>query len=228
MTRPTTTPGIDRIKARRALAEMGIDTDQILKSIGNLAATRAGVEAELSAWARTHVTLEAGDLLIGRGAFDALSAEFRRRILNAALRFVSGGDYPPRAVQVAELMQGLDGPRTLHGCLIDPQATHTAHRPRTRSGARNIAPIRPRSGTIAGRLTGPDTQGCTLRALGETGLSACPNWRNSGLPRTTLLASPALWRGGELVAAPLAGRSHGWAVALAPGCDDFATSLLSH
>ena len=140
---------------------------------------------------------------------------------------MSGGDYPPRAAQMTELMQGLDGPRTLHGCLIDPQATHLRI-------AREPEAVRETSADPTGiwdnrwRLTGPAAPGCTLRALGETGLAACPNWRDTGLPRTTLLASPALWRGAELVAAPLAGRAHGWVVALAPGCDDFATSLLSH
>jgi len=53
-------------------------------------------------------------------------------------------------------------------------------------------------------------------------------WRTTGLPRASLLASPALWRGGDLVAAPLAGRPDGWQAETVGGGQAFHLSVLSH
>ena len=77
----------------------------------------------------------------------------------------------------------------------------------------------------------PDTPGAepgrlTVRALGD-GLDLCPDWRASGLPRSSLRASPAVWDGSHLVAAPLAGLGNGWTARLAPGRDRFADLLVS-
>jgi hypothetical protein len=52
--------------------------------------------------------------------------------------------------------------------------------------------------------------------------------RARALPRATLLASPALWLGPRLIAAPLARSGESWKISLAPGREDFAASLLAH
>jgi tRNA(Ile)-lysidine synthase len=44
--------------------------------------------------------------------------------------------------------------------------------------------------------------GLRLGALGAAGLAGLPGWRDTGLPRQALLASPALWRDDALLAAP--------------------------
>ncbi len=64
-----------------------------------------------------------------------------------------------------------------------------------------------------------------LSALGEAGLALCPDWRASGLKRRSLLATPAVWQGDRLVAAPLAGLGTGWSAETDP---DFTAFLLSH
>jgi tRNA(Ile)-lysidine synthase len=67
-----------------------------------------------------------------------------------------------------------------------------------------------------------------VRALGETGIVACPDWRGTGLRRASLLATPAVWRGDALVAAPLAGLAGGWSAALCEDRRDFVAALMTH
>ncbi len=43
-----------------------------------------------------------------------------------------------------------------------------------------------------------------------TGGGLGAGWRAAGLPRQTLMATPAVWREGVLLAAPVAGFGHGW------------------
>jgi tRNA(Ile)-lysidine synthase len=74
-------------------------------------------------------------------------------------------------------------------------------------------------------LDGPHDPVFEVRALGEA-LSDCPDWRETGIPRSSLLASPAIWYKNELISAPLAGFSNGW-TAKATGRGNFADFLLS-
>lgn len=68
----------------------------------------------------------------------------------------------------------------------------------------------------------------TIAAIGKDGLAQCPQWRETGVPRLSLLAAPAVWRGSDLVAAPLAGYPNGWSANLCRGEEDFFTSILTH
>ena len=77
-------------------------------------------------------------------------------------------------------------------------------------------------------VSGPDFNGLDVRALGEAGLSAVADWRTSGLPRASLLASPSVWRAEVLIAAPLVASTADWTAELAGGADGFFLSLLSH
>ncbi|MCA8834066.1 MAG: hypothetical protein K8953_03180, partial [Proteobacteria bacterium] len=47
-----------------------------------------------------------------------------------------------------------------------------------------------------------DMAGMQLRPLAETGILLCKNWRDAGLSRQALAATPALWQGNSLIAAP--------------------------
>jgi len=56
----------------------------------------------------------------------------------------------------------------------------------------------------------PFTSEQTISALGLHGLSVCPTWRDTGVPRLLIAALPAVWQGDELIAAPLAGMPKNW------------------
>ena len=74
------------------------------------------------------------------------------------------------------------------------------------------------------RLIGPQEAELEVRALGES-IREVPEWRETGVPRASLTASPAVWRGKTLVAAPLAGYNEGWSAQIVA---DFTSFLDSH
>jgi tRNA(Ile)-lysidine synthase len=43
-----------------------------------------------------------------------------------------------------------------------------------------------------------------IKSLGKTGLLLCPDWRTTCRPRASLIASPSIWQGDDLISAPLA------------------------
>ena len=72
------------------------------------------------------------------------------------------------------------------------------------------------------RVIGDDAQeGAVIRALGEAGLRACENWRETGLPRPALLSSPSIWQNDRLIAAPLAGDGGEWSAELLLEAEDY-------
>ncbi len=217
----------DRVRIRKAMVAAGVDQAKIARSIANLRRTRVGIDELLSRWIVAHVREELGELVIEPAAFAALPGEFRRRLLNAALRWVSGADYPPRAEPVMRLVGGpwpARG-RTLHGCLLrtEPRGLVIGREPKAAAAAAPAATDAVWDGRW--RLEGPRRPGLEIRALGAEGLESCPNWRETGAPRAALLGSPAIWRGPELVAAPLAGRGEGWR---ARHVRSFAASFMLH
>ena len=223
-------PAYDRVRVRAALdtlAGLGIDR-----------ATLAGVAAILGDASRalkrtTHdlaagiARVEAGDVVIDRAALASADPEIARRLLVAALVWVAVSEYPPRRAAVAELISAIaeDRGHTLHGCRVTSDQDFVRI-------SRELAAVQgletPFGAEWDGRwrLAGPGTGG-VVRALGEA-VTDCPDWRETGLPRATLMVSPALWRGETLVAAPLAGFGAGYSATIDHPAGDFAGSVLSH
>lgn len=218
----------DRVKARNALqglVPMGVTAQKLSAVVGHLAAAEAALGAVLHGFAMAHVNEDRGDLVIGAGAFAAaLPPELQRRLIVAALRWVSGAEYAPRAAKVdnflAELPEHSD--RTLHGCRI----TSTDAEIRITREANTVAELWVPAGQLwdRWRLEGAAQAGLEIAALGAEGLRQYPDWRAAGLPRASLLASPAVWQGKTLVSAPLAGLENGWKATIAAG--SFLSSLL--
>lgn len=224
-------PAYDRVRVRRALAtleELGIGAAHLSRSIANLRDTRAALARTLADWARVHVAQDRGDLLIDAGGLGGLPPDMARRLLNAALRWVSGADYPPRAESVMQIVTSPSVDRTLHGCLLrgDGARLRISREPEAAKRAGSVATTALWDGRW--RLDGPHAPELDVSALTEADLPLCPDWRDTGLPRASLAASPAVRRGGELVAAPLAGLRDGWSAELANGRDDFAAAGFSH
>lgn len=217
----------DRVRVRKALLAAGVDQAKMAESIGNLRRTRLGIDEALARWSEAHASEAWGELVIAPAAFDALPAEFRRRLLNAALRWVSGADYPPRADPVMRLV-GAAWPtrrRTLHGCILraEPRGLVIGRETRAAAGAPAVASDAIWDGRWV--LEGPHDPGLEIRALGAGGLAQCPDWRGTGAARAALIVAPAVWRGPRLVAAPLAGFGEGWA---AHPVRSFAASFMLH
>ena len=219
----------DRIKARKVLAAMeplGIDPESITMSMLNLEFARMALSQEAFEKARGFCKSASGDLIFDRTKLRGCPTEILRRLLAGALKWVSSAEYPPRRAPLSDveaaIFSGTNA--SLHGCLISVSDMTV------RITREFNAVEKSRSRTTAmwdrrWRLSGPHADDLEIRPLGDA-LGQCPDWRGTGLPRQTLLATPAIWRGDVLVAAPVAGLENGWSADVT-GRDDFAASLLS-
>ena len=199
-----------RVRTRKALvqlAPLGLTVERLAASAAHLAEARAALDGA-TVEAADRVTFEAaGALCLDRAGFAALPDEIARRLLQAAVLWLSGADYPPRAADLARLVRAVRESRaaTLAGCrLKDGWLT-----------------VEPKAASLGRWQVAPDA---APRLLGADGLRQCPDWRATGLPRHVLEVTPGIWQGDSLIAAPCAG--FGAATALCvPG---FHAFLLSH
>ncbi|MGB3148704.1 MAG: tRNA lysidine(34) synthetase TilS, partial [Paracoccaceae bacterium] len=189
---------------------------------------------------RRAVRFLGGDILIDRAEFDAAAQETRARLLAHALCWVASADYRPRFSALGRALADCGAGKrcTLHGCLIMPRkgALHV-----TREAA-VVAKAESATGALwdgRWRLVGPDGAAVdgagaggaelTVRALGAAGLAQLPpGAAPKDLPQAALLAQPAVWRGAELIAAPLAGWPNGWQANAARTAEDFHRLLIVH
>ncbi len=218
-----------RVRAREvlpALAPLGITPERLAATATRLGRARSALSQAAQDAARAHCRTEAGDVLFARAAFD-LPEEILGRLTAHALCWVASNPYRPRHKALARALEGLRaGTRaTLHGCLLTPGAGGF----RIAREYQAVKGVEARPGALwdaRWRLQGPG-QNITVRALGEA-LAEAPGWRQTGLPRTSLLASPAAFSGATLVAAPLAGLANGWSAEFNPSAGDFLDTLLFH
>ncbi len=202
----------DRIRARTALpalAALGIGPGRLAATARAMGRARAALEAATAALAGRAVEEgPAGDLALDPAALEGAPEELRLRLLAAALAWVSGAVFRPRLVRLEAALAAIEQARvghglTLHGCVLRARAGRIAIR---REPARTAPAVPLAAGRWDGRwqLEGkpPAGEGLTIGALGAGGLARLA-WHPPGMARETLATTPAIWRSGELVAAPL-------------------------
>ncbi|CUH52061.1 tRNA lysidine(34) synthetase TilS [Shimia marina] len=211
-------PRFDRVKARQMLSTLGtlgLTVDRLVQTADHMAR-----EKEVAGWALimardTCVTHDAGDVILRRAIADTLPAALLTRLLAESLSKVSGAAYRPRFRAVQAAMQA-ERPMSLHGCLILPAPTGLRI-------TREWAAIQNLRCCVTeiwdGRWQiqppeGADVEGLHIGALSAQGLRQMEAPPSPGLPRQSLLSSPAVWCGDTLIAAPLAGLKNGWKVSL--------------
>lgn len=211
-------PHYTRVKVRAALSALagaGISVSAITRSARMLGESRGFIERLLLRDWQQLVRLEGGDLVIAALPEDDEAA---RRLLNAALREVGGQAYAPRHTALEDLRLRLRHQKrhTLSGCLITREGAglRVAREERVAAGLR-AAPGDWWDGRW--RLSGPDLPGACVTALGP-GILQIKGWReHTNLPRASLMAGPALWCEGRLIAAPLARPEPQWQLELRKG-----------
>ncbi|WP_300548683.1 tRNA lysidine(34) synthetase TilS [Roseovarius sp.] len=222
-----------RVRARAALVALeplGISAGGLADVARKMADVRDTLYGYVIDAARENLRFEQGDLILGRAGFERLRPEVARRLLQAMLGWISGADYVPRGRAMEALLAAARDGRgmTLQGCLLSV----TADDVRLSREFNAVAGLRvPVDGVWDGRWyveQGPDIAGAELAALGEAGLRACPDWRLGGVPRASALALPGVWRGDELLGAPLLGWANGWSIKAMRGEEEFHKALLSH
>lgn len=219
----------ERVRMRKALhilEPLGVTPEQIWDVAFNLRQVRMELDFRAREAFLTSCEETNGDLVFPSGSLKAseLGHETRRRMINSALLWVSGADYPPRRESALSLSIaiGEGETHTLHGCIVT-----SGEEVRFTREFNAVKDLRgPTDALWDGRwaLDGPHAPDLEVRALGVA-VKGTP-WRETGMPRQSLLASPAVWRGDALVAAPVAGFSNGW-TAEATGRGKFTDFLIS-
>lgn len=196
----------ERVRIRKAMEVLGIPASSLAQSARNLAVARRALQ-DFAAEVATGAEAGQGRLSLPLGAFLRAPEEICRRLIVAALRWMSGADYPPRSEKVAHALRALaNGARiTLEGVILQPKNGRLTF-------------IREPAVALRARAGLPDLQGCAIwdrrwriEGLGRrehvAGLGyevlAGLNWRASGLSRDEAAASPGVWLGERLIAAPL-------------------------
>jgi tRNA(Ile)-lysidine synthase len=171
---------------------------------------------------------DAGEVRLNIATFNAAPDELRFRLLSGTLQWISGAPYRPRFDSLRGVLAriGDENGQTLHGCVIRSHSGNII----VRREVSKVAPPCPVNAVWDHRwvVTERGTKtAITIAALGEEGLRECANWRDTGHAREALLASPAVWSEGQLVAAPLAGMANGWAIGLKYGKKGLHKSLMT-
>ena len=222
----------DRVKARRALAALaplGIDAPGLARTADRMALARRALEKQTQDLARGSVRADRGDVVLDWAALQGAPQEIRDRLIAHVLMWVSGAQYRPRLRALSDAVAALAAARNhvLAGCRISAEG---AQRRVTRELAA-VADTRAAPGEIwdgRWRLVGPDTAQAHVSPLGDIGIRDCPHWRDTGLPRTSLIASPAVWSHDRLIAAPLAGMEMGWKAELVKQEQSLIEAIITH
>lgn len=235
-------PRFDRVKARHllaTLAPLGLTAQRLADSAAHMARARVTLRRAAADFAQRFVKSQGGDLILAPEVLMLDNSDTEGRVLAAAIQWIGAAAYRPRyeaLIDAAKAVQAGEA-RTLGGVVLQPDGNAGARLMREASAVETPVPVAETGATLwDGRwhvicTTGPNHSGpnhsgpCHIAALGEAGLLQCKAWRDTGIPRASLLASPAVWAGQGLVAAPLAGFGADWQAELAPTFDRF---ILSH
>lgn len=224
-----------RPKARKileALAPLGIDVEGLRATAAALSVARSAVEAYAFEEASRVVQVDRGDVLIAQRPRPAVHPEVRRRLVRAALRFCNGAQYDPRESAMINLDAALavQERHTVAGCLVikDGEALRFTRELKATEGPlpwpnRSIGKIWDGRWLVSEQAGHSASGKLTIQALGEA-LSDVPDWREAGLPRASLMASPAIFKDETLISAPLAGFGAGFDARIVA---DYGSCLLS-
>jgi tRNA(Ile)-lysidine synthase len=216
----------ERIRVRQAMTaldELGLRNDALQHAATALREARSALDYYTAKEAATHVLAEAGDLIMPLKP--DVPDEIARRLRSKVIQWMGQLPYPPRGAAMQHLMDGLalEGTHTLGGAIVTVKGG-TMRVMREANAVRQMTCATDAIWDGRWALDGPHAPDLHIGSLGD-GITQCPDWRDAGLPRLSLLASPAIWQATTLIAAPLAGFSNGWQ---AHNVADFHSSLVAH
>lgn len=225
----------ERVRMRQALASfesLGLSVAKISQSTENLEMAANALKFYAAQEAKRVVVAVDDHIEIDFSAFKTLPEEIQRRLINAAISFVANPEFKPRSKSLMSVMAQLPIQKTctLAGCVLSLKNN-------VLSVFREFASVEaevhcPPNGRIEwdGRwmISGQFESGSVIRALGENGLQKCPKWREAGRKRYIMLCSPSIWRGEELIWAPMVQGSEKIGAEPLKNMEDFIRILLSH
>lgn len=222
-------PAYLRTRVRNALPVLeglGITRENLLRVSLNLSHARSELSAKLREDAHVHVECVRGDLFV-RLLVDhkLLHHETERQLIRHAIQWVNSAKYPPRqSSQDSAMMEMWRAQKATIGGCVFIKDKRTWRITREHNAVKDAVSRTDEIWDNRWQLDGPHAPDLQIRALGE-GIRDCPDWRETGMPRVSLLASPAVWRGDTLISAPLAGYNDDWTARIVA---DFHSYLLAH
>lgn len=222
----------ERARIRKALSkldDLGICSHTLARTAHRMAEVRRTLYHYVCLAAKDIATFHQGDAFLDAEGFHALAPDIARRLLQEILLWISGASYPPRGHALNLLLNAIRGGTgmTLHGCIITNDGDRL-HVTREASAVADEICFRNELWDGRWRIDGPGPDRAEIRYLGNEGLALCPDWRESGMSLHSLKASPAVWIGEQLIAAPLAGLGKGWTAELLRDEDHFFAHVLTH
>ncbi|WBU64083.1 tRNA lysidine(34) synthetase TilS [Paracoccus aerodenitrificans] len=184
----------ERVRARKAIAQLDLDPAALAMSAQNLAEARDALNSAILPLVET-AQIRGGSVLLDRGLFDASPQEMRRRLIIAGIRHVTGAAYPPRRPGVDYALQALaSGKRaTLDGAVLDPSSGLLIHR----------EPAAAMQGDLVGdiwdnrwRISGLRREDRVLALAAD---APCVDWRSAGLTHLEAQALPTIHRGCDIM-----------------------------
>ena len=213
-----------RVRARRALAALaplGIDAAGLAATARRLQRARAALEDQTARALAELACDDRGTVLVDPAALDLLP-EIRDRLFADLLMRLTGAPHRPR-------LSALQRWTAQGGTLGGARLLHAGRKLRIVREYRGVAGLSaPTDAAWDNRwhaIPPPGAEPAEIAALGPEGLRRLsrqaadgrhPHWRETGLPQAALIAAPAIWRGDDLVAAPVACWPAGWAFDVRP------------
>lgn len=222
-------PKYDRARARAMLGQLaglGLTQGDLTTTAQRMARARDALRARACDIAEKALRPDLpGMVALERAVFERTERDTQMRLLAAALMWVSGAQYRPRAASLEGLLDRLlgGGAGTLIGAHAQMQ-TDTCLIFREFAAVQDLCGAADRPWDARWHLRGPITAELELRALGEA-INEIPDWRATGQPRAALMASPAVFRNDALIAAPVAGHNAAFTAEIKI---PFTSYLLSH
>jgi tRNA(Ile)-lysidine synthase len=231
-------PRFDRVRVRQAMSvlrDMGLDADTLVDTAQRMSRARdalrararqvwneIGQEERLGTLDGQPADVPTGDILFDRNGFEQIERDTQMRLLAAALQYVSGAAYRPRARPLQELVDRLlsGGSGTLHGCEAR-MGRETLRVFREFSSVRDLRVPHRSSQVWDGRwrVNAPtlmDRDGVEIRALGEDGWAQLAAKPRGAPPFHAARSLPALWQGNTLLACDALGIGPGRTAKLWP------------
>jgi tRNA(Ile)-lysidine synthase len=166
-------PKFDRVRARAALAEIGIDTSVMAATAQRMARAREALGARAKAVAERVVEQGPhGTLRIDRDGFAKVERDTQLRLMAAALQWVGGVEYRPRAAPLEGLLDRAlaGGGGTLHGAQVDVMRDKIVVFREFAAVSKKVEMAGPSSlWDKRWKHYGPHVKGLEIRALGDEG-----------------------------------------------------------
>ena len=225
-------PRFDRARARAALAQLGIGAAEIAATARRLARARDALVARARSVGEK--VARADDLSVlrfDRDGFAEVERDTQLRLLAAALQWVGGAEYRPRAAPLEALLDRAlaGGGGTLHGAQVDVTRMHIEIFREYAAIAHHEVSAEP--GCLwdgRWRIHCAGGAGMSVRALGDAGWNQLPDPRPEAPRHAIARTMPAVFDGESLVACPATGFGSGVSAELCTPRGQFLAPLNAH